>query len=195
MKVLQTTADLPVESSPPLDKRGRALHDLRISVIDRCNFRCPYCMPDQTYGEHFTFLRSDERLSFDEIERVCRVAARLGVSKLRLTGGEPLLHPKLGELVQRLRRIDGILDLALTTNGVLLGACATELRSAGLDRVTVSLDTLDPALFHRLSGGRGALDDVLAGIDSARAAEFPRGIKVNAVIQRGVNEHTVEALV
>ena len=179
----------------PLDRHGRPLHDLRISVMDRCNFRCPYCMPESTYGEHFTFLRNDERLSFDEIERLCRLAAPLGVSKLRLTGGEPLLRPRLSTLVARLRRLDGITDLAMTTNGVLLARHARELREAGLDRITVSLDTLDPALFHRMSGGRGALQDVMAGIEAAQAAGFPHGVKINTVVQRGVNEHTVEALV
>jgi len=179
----------------PRDQRGRPMHDLRISVMDRCNFRCPYCMPEATYGEHFTFLRNDERLSFDEIERLCRLAAAQGVSKLRLTGGEPLLRPHLAELVTRLRRLEGITDLALTTNGVLLARHAAELRDAGLDRVTISLDTLDPALFHRMSGGRGALDDVLAGIEAAQAAGFPHGVKLNTVVQRGVNEHTVIDLV
>jgi molybdenum cofactor biosynthesis protein A, bacterial len=188
-------ANSPIADGLPRDRLGRALHDLRISVMDRCNFRCPYCMPEATYGEHFEFLRSDERLSFDEIERLCRLAAQLGVGKLRLTGGEPLLRPKLAELVARLRRIDGIKDLAMTTNGVLLARHATELRDAGLDRMTVSLDTLDPALFHRMSGGRGALDDVLAGINAAIAAGYPQGVKLNAVVQRGVNEHTVPDLV
>ncbi len=177
--------------APPRDTRGRPLHDLRISVMDRCNFRCPYCMPESTYGEHYRFLGNDERLSFDEIERIARLAAELGVSKLRLTGGEPLLRPKLAELVARLRRIPGITDLAMTTNGVLLARHARDLRAAGLDRVTVSLDTLDPALFHRMSGGRGALDEVLAGIDAAHAAGFPQGVKLNTVVQRGINEHSV----
>ncbi|MEP6897109.1 MAG: GTP 3',8-cyclase MoaA [Rhodanobacter sp.] len=186
---------LPLAPPPPLDRHGRALHDLRISVMDRCNFRCPYCMPESSYGEHFAFLRSDQRLDFDEIERVCRIAAELGVSKLRLTGGEPLLRPNLAALVERLRRIDGITDLAITTNGVLLARHANELRDAGLDRVTVSLDTLDPALFHRMSGDRGLLDDVLAGIEAAQSAGFPQGIKLNTVVQRGVNEHAVDALV
>jgi len=185
----ETAATLPV------DQWGRPLHDLRISVMDRCNFRCPYCMPESTYGEHFNFLRNDERLSFDEIERLCRLAATQGVSKLRLTGGEPLLRPHLAELVERLRKLDGINDLALTTNGVLLARHASELRDAGLDRVTVSLDTLDPALFHRMSGGRGALDDVLGGIEAAHAAGFPHGVKLNTVVQRGVNEGTVIDLV
>jgi len=195
MTVFQAIADLPAPQVHPRDQRGRALHDLRISVMDRCNFRCPYCMPEATYGEHFNFLRNDERLDFDEIERLCRVAAELGVSKLRLTGGEPLLRPHLVELVAWLRRIDGIDDLAMTTNGVLLARHAAELRDAGLDRITISLDTLDPALFHRMSGSRGALHDVLDGIEAAQHANFPRGIKLNTVVQRGVNEHTVAELV
>ena len=179
----------------PHDQLGRPLHDLRISVMDRCNFRCPYCMPDTTYGEHFQFLRNDERLSFDEVERLACIATSLGVTKLRLTGGEPLLRPRLAELVSRLRRLDGVEDLAMTTNGVLLARHAKELRAAGLDRVTISLDTLDPAVFHRLSGGRGALEDVTAGIDAARSAGFPKGIKLNAVIQRGVNDHAALDLI
>ena len=190
-----TITNVPNLQPPPLDQRGRPLRDLRISVMDRCNFRCPYCMPESTYGEHFTFLSNEQRLSFDEIERLCRIAAPLGVSKLRLTGGEPLLRPKLTELVARLRKIEGIADLAMTTNGVLLSRHAVALREAGLDRVTVSLDTLDPALFHRMSGGRGALEDVLAGIEAAQAAGFPQGIKLNTVVQKGVNEHTVIELV
>jgi len=187
----------PAQSSSerPRDQLGRPLHDLRISVMDRCNFRCPYCMPETTYGEHFKFLGNDQRLSFDEIERLSRIAVSLGVSKLRLTGGEPLLRPKLAELVARLRRLDGVEDLAVTTNGVLMARHAVELRDAGLDRVTISLDTLDPAVFHRLSGGRGALEEVMAGIEAAQAVGFPKGIKLNAVIQRGVNEHTVLDLV
>jgi cyclic pyranopterin phosphate synthase len=182
-------------SETPHDRRGRPLHDLRISVMDRCNFRCPYCMPETTYGEHFAFLGADERLSFDEIERLSRLAVSLGVSKLRLTGGEPLLRPHLADLVSRLRRLEGVDDLAITTNGVLLARYAKELREAGLDRVTVSLDTLDPALFHRMSGHRGGLEEVLAGIEAAQAVSFPKGVKLNAVIQRGVNEHTVLDLV
>ena len=194
LDLIQTSHAASIRAQPR-DQRGRPLHDLRISVMDRCNFRCPYCMPESTYGEHFTFLRNDQRLSFNEIERVCRAAAALGVSKLRLTGGEPLLRPRLAELVARLRRIDGITDLAMTTNGVLLPRHASALRDAGLDRVTVSLDTIDPALFHRMSGGRGALEDVLAGIEAAQVAGFPHGVKLNTVVQRGINEHTVEPLV
>ncbi len=189
------TAEQPASSEPLLDTLGRPLHDLRISVTDRCNFRCPYCMPEAIYGEKFKFLGKGQQLSFDEIERLCRLAASLGVGKLRLTGGEPLLRPHLAELVTRLRGIDGIVDLALTTNGVLLARQAQELRNAGLDRVTISLDTLDPAVFHRMSGNRGALEDVLAGIEAAQAAEFPGGIKLNTVVQRGINEHTVLDLI
>ena len=195
MSVPLVRTDIFPTSAAMRDQRGRPLHDLRISVMDRCNFRCTYCMPESIYGDHYTFLDNQQRLSFDEIERLCRIAASLGVSKLRLTGGEPLLRPKLHELVARLRQIDGITDLAMTTNGVLLGRHATALREAGLDRVTVSLDTLDPALFHRMSGGRGALDEVLAGIEAAQAARFPGGIKLNTVVQRGVNDHTVLDLV
>jgi cyclic pyranopterin phosphate synthase len=195
MNAVPPQSEIAAASRLPRDTFGRPLHDLRISVMDRCNFRCPYCMPETTYGEHFKFLGNDERLSFDEIERLARIAALLGVSKLRLTGGEPLLRPKLADLVARLKRLDGIDDLAMTTNGVLLARQAPELRGAGLDRVTISLDTLDPAIFHRLSGGRGALADVMAGIAAAQAAGFPKGVKLNAVIQRGVNDETALDLV
>lgn len=173
---------------PLLDRRGRPLRDLRISVMDRCNFRCTYCMPESTYGEGYAFLDNQQRLGFDEIERVCRQAALLGVSKLRLTGGEPLLRPGLPGLVRRLRAIEGIDDIALTTNGVLLDRQAAALAAAGLDRVTVSLDTLDPALFRHISGGRGDVADVLRGIDAAQAAGFRDGVKINSVLQHGLND-------
>jgi cyclic pyranopterin phosphate synthase len=195
MNAVPPKSDLSGASRLPRDQLGRPLHDLRISVMDRCNFRCPYCMPETTYGEHFTFLGNDERLSFDEIERLSRLAVSLGVSKLRLTGGEPLLRPNLADLISRLRRLEGVDDLAMTTNGVLLARQANDLRKAGLDRITISLDTLDPAIFHRLSGGRGALEDVMAGIEAAQASGFPKGIKLNAVIQRGVNDDTALDLV
>lgn len=176
------------------DRFSRPLHDLRISVMDRCNFRCPYCMPEATYHEHFRFLEPKERLSFDEIERVARVAVSLGVRKLRLTGGEPLLRPKLPELVARLVSIPGVEDVALTTNGVLLERHVRELKAAGLNRVTVSLDSLDPAVFARMSGGRAQLEPVLEAIDSAARAGFSGGVKLNTVIQRGLNDTGVEAL-
>jgi GTP 3',8-cyclase len=181
-------------SKNPLDRRGRALHDLRISVMDRCNFRCPYCMPKERFHEHYRFLQSHERLSFEEIARLARLFASLGVRKLRLTGGEPLLRANLADLVGDLSAIPGIDDIALTTNGVLLAQHAVDLAANGLRRVTVSLDTLDAQVFARMSGGFAALDRVLAGIDAALAAGLAP-LKVNAVIERGVNDHTALDLV
>ena len=178
----------------PLDKLGRPLHDLRISVMDRCNFRCPYCMPKEQFHEHYRFLKSQERLSFDEIVRLARLFASLGVRKLRLTGGEPLLRANLADLIGDLTDIPGIDDIALTTNGVLLGQHAVDLHANGLRRVTVSLDTLDTNIFAKMSGGFGALDQVLSGIDSAIAAGLTP-VKVNAVIERGLNDHTALDLV
>jgi len=173
----------------PLDRLGRPLHDLRISVMDRCNFRCPYCMPKEQFHEHYRFLKSQERLSFEEIVRLARMFANLGVRKLRLTGGEPLLRTNLADLVGDLTDVPGIDDIALTTNGVLLGQHAVDLQANGLKRVTVSLDTLDKEVFARMSGGFGALDQVLAGIDAAIAAGLTP-VKINAVIERGLNDHT-----
>ncbi len=178
----------------PLDQRGRPLHDLRISVMDRCNFRCPYCMPKEQFNEHYRFLKSRERLSFDEILRLARIFANLGVHKLRLTGGEPLLRANLADLVGDLIGIPGIEDIALTTNGVLLAQHAVDLQANGLKRVTVSLDTLDKAIFTQMSGGFSALEQVLQGIDAAIAAGLAP-VKINAVIERGVNDHTVLDLV
>lgn len=179
---------------PPVDQLGRPLRDLRISVMDRCNFRCPYCMPESTYHEGFRFLGPKKRLDFDEIERIARLAAELGVTKIRLTGGEPLLRPGLPDLVQRLSALPGIDDVALTTNGLLLPRFAPALRQAGLRRVTVSLDNLDPAVFAHMSGGRGNLPAVLRGIDAACAASFEGGVKINTVVQRGVNDTGVPAI-
>src|SRR5450432_4294065 len=178
----------------PLDRLGRPLHDLRISVMDRCNFRCPYCMPKEQFHEHYQFLKSLERLSFDEIVRLTKLFAGLGVRKVRLTGGEPLLRTNLADLVGDLTGIAGIEDIALTTNGVLLANHAVDLHANGLRRVTVSLDTMDKEIFTRLSGGFGALDQVLAGIDAAIAAGMSP-VKINAVIERGVNDHTALDLV
>jgi cyclic pyranopterin phosphate synthase len=176
------------------DALGRPLRDLRISVMDRCNFRCPYCMPQSTFHDGYRFLASAERLSFEEIVRLARLGVRLGVRKLRLTGGEPLLRPNLPDLIGDLSGLAGIEDIALTTNGILLAKYATELKAAGLHRVTVSLDSLDPAVFARLSGGFGGVEQVLDGIEAARRAGLGP-VKVNAVIQRGVNDHTALALV
>jgi cyclic pyranopterin phosphate synthase len=168
---------------------GRPLHDLRISVMDRCNFRCPYCMPKEQFHDSYRFLKSQERLSFEEIVRLSRLFADLGVRKLRLTGGEPLLRANLAELVGDLTGIPGIDDIALTTNGVLLGRHAVDLHANGLRRVTVSLDTLDKEVFARMSGGFAALEQVLGGIDAAIAAGLAP-VKINAVIERGLNDHT-----
>ena len=183
----------PLVAEAPRDLFGRPLRDLRLSVIDACNFRCPYCMPADRVAENHG-MDSASRLSFDEIEVLVRGFARLGVRKLRLTGGEPLLRKRLPELVARLAAIPGIEDLALTTNGSLLAAQARALRAAGLGRLTVSLDALDPVLFSALSGGRGEVVGVLAGIAAAEAAGFGP-LKLNCVVQRGVNETEVLPLV
>ena len=154
---------------PAIDALGRRLHDLRISVTDRCNFRCPYCMPAEIYGEHYQFLAKPELLTFEEIERLARLAIGLGVEKLRITGGEPLLRHQLPSLVGRLAALDGLRDLTLTTNGVLLDKFAKPLVDAGLDRVTVSLDSLDPETSRRMSGRDVDPSRVLAGIEAGRA--------------------------
>jgi len=173
----------------PLDRLGRPLHDLRISVMDRCNFRCPYCMPKEEFHDNYRFLKTHERLSFEEIVRLSRLFAGLGVRKLRLTGGEPLLRANLPDLIGDLSAIPGIEDIALTTNGVLLGKHAVDLHANGLRRITVSLDTLDVKIFTRMSGGFAALDQVLDGIRAAIAAGLTP-VKINAVLERGVNDHT-----
>jgi cyclic pyranopterin phosphate synthase len=181
-------------SRTPRDTLQRPLRDLRISVMDRCNFRCPYCMPRETFHEKYQFLRTAERLSFDEIVRLTRLFVPLGVRKLRLTGGEPLLRANLADLIGDLTNVPGIEDVALTTNGVLLAQHASELKAAGLKRITVSLDSLDPAVFSKMSGGLGVVEDVLNGIEHARRAGLDP-IKINAVIQRGMNDHTALDLV
>lgn len=177
----------------PRDRMARPLRDLRLSVIEACNFRCPYCMPAEQVPDGYGF-DAATRLSFDQIETLVRAFAALGVRKLRLTGGEPLLRKGLPALISRLVKVPGIDDVALTTNGSLLALHAHALREAGLGRITVSLDSLDPAQFAALSGGRGRLDDVLAGIEAARTAGFGP-IKLNCVIRRGVNEDAVLPLV
>lgn len=184
-------------AEPPASTRdayGRPLRDLRISLLDQCNFRCPYCMPEAQYHADYQFLSRQQRLSHDEIVRIATVAVGLGVSKLRLTGGEPLLDKNIVDLVGRLAALDGVDDLALTTNAMLLAPVAAPLAEAGLDRVTVSLDSLDVDVFRAMSGGRGDLGRVLEGIAAAERAGLSP-IKINAVIQRGVNDHTIIDLV
>jgi len=183
---------LPHLPQAPLDRLGRPLHDLRLSVIEACNFRCGYCMPADRVPDDYGYDRA-ARLSFDEIETLVRGFARLGMHKLRLTGGEPLLRKGLPTLVERLARIPGIEDLAMTTNASLLARHAQALRDAGLQRLTISLDALDPALFRELSGRRGEIDDVLEGVAAAERAGFG-SIKFNCVVQRGVNDHEVERM-
>lgn len=172
------------------DRFDRPLRDLRISLTDRCNFRCRYCMPRELFGSAHDFLPRSNLLSFEELEAVTRAAAKLGVRKVRLTGGEPLLRRDIDHLVAMLAAIDGIEDIALTTNGSLLAAWAPALQAAGLKRVTVSLDTLDPDAFQRISDTGIAIDTVLAGIDAAKQAGLAP-VKVNMVVQRGVNDQQI----
>jgi cyclic pyranopterin phosphate synthase len=176
--------------SAPLDSLNRPLRDVRISVTDRCNFRCPYCMPAEVFGEKYQFLHKDQVLTFEEITRLTRIIISLGAVKLRLTGGEPLVRQNLPELVHQLASLQGAEDLAMTTNGVRLPLFATALKDAGLKRVTVSLDSLDNAVFRRMNGDKADVADVVAGIAAAQAAGLTP-IKINAVVQRGVNDHTL----
>ena len=179
---------MEVIDNRPVDRLNRSLRDLRISVTDRCNFRCTYCMPEEKYHRHFKFLTTDERLSFEEIKRLTGLFAATGVRKLRITGGEPLLRPALGDLIGDLRELSGIEDIALTTNGILLAQHAAELKAAGLDRVTVSLDAIDKKIFREMNGGRGGLERIFDGINAALEADLTP-VKINAVVQRGVNDH------
>lgn len=172
------------------DRFDRPLRDLRISVIDRCNFRCPYCMPATIYHEAFPFVATRNRLSVDEIDRLARLFVSLGVSKLRVTGGEPLLRREIIDIVGCLAAIPEVDDLALTTNGALLERHAAGLKAAGLGRLTLSIDSLDAEVFSNLSGGLGSVDQTLAGMLAAEEAGFG-AMKINTVVQRGVNEHTV----
>jgi GTP 3',8-cyclase len=183
-----------VLKAAPVDVRGRTLTDLRISVVDRCNFRCPYCMPEDQYPRDHAFLSKAERLRFEEIERLARLFVGMGVRKLRLTGGEPLLRRDLPELVRQLAAIPGNADIAMTTNGSLLAEKVDALRAAGLHRITLSLDTLDPKTFAVMSGGRGDVGAVLHAIEAAERAGFAP-LKINAVVMRGVNDGQVLDLV
>lgn len=166
------------------------MRDLRISVTDRCNFRCSYCMPKERFGSDFVFLPSPNLLSFEELTRIARLFAGQGVTKLRLTGGEPLLRHDLERLVEQLAQIDGIADIALTTNGALLAARAHALAAAGLSRVTISLDALDDDVFGAMNSVKFPVSRVLASIEAAADAGLTP-IKVNMVVRRGVNEHCI----
>jgi cyclic pyranopterin phosphate synthase len=169
------------------DSLGRPLRDLRVSVTDRCNFRCVYCMPKEVFGSTYRFLERKELLTFEELERVARVFVGLGVEKLRLTGGEPLVRKDLEHLIARLAPLG--VDLTLTTNGSLLPGKAQALAAAGLSRVTVSLDSLDDETFQAMNDVDFPVARVLDGIDAAAAAGLP--VKVNAVVKRGLNEHSI----
>ena len=172
------------------DKLGRQLKDLRISVTDRCNFRCPYCMPSEIYGDRYQFLPKDDLLTFEEITRLASIFANLGVNKIRITGGEPLVRNSVEELIANLSYIPEIVDLTMTTNGYLLPQKAQLLKNSGLNRITISLDTLDEDVFRKMNGRNFGPDRVVEGIKSAEKAGLTP-IKINAVIQRGVNDHTI----
>src|SRR5689334_2420369 len=199
--MLAMPPSMPIQSpdtrgaaSRPNDRLGRPLHDLRISVTDRCNFRCTYCMPKEIFGRDYQFLPRDQVLRYEEIERLARVFVGLGVEKLRITGGEPLVRRDLPDLIRMLaalRRPDGgELDLTLTTNGSALRALARPLRDAGLQRVTVSLDSLDDAVFGEMNGIDFPVAKVLDGIEAAREAGLSP-IKINMVVRRGINEASI----
>ena len=173
-----------------LDQYNRPLRDLRISVTDRCNFRCPYCMPAEIFGERYQFLPKPQLLTFEEITRLTRIIVRLGAVKVRLTGGEPLLRQDIEELVAMLNAVEGVEDLAMTTNAYLLPAKIDAIKAAGLKRLTISLDSLDDDVFRVMNGGRSGVEKVLAGLEAAEAAGFSP-LKINAVVQRGVNDHTL----
>ena len=183
-----------IAAMDPLDRLGRPIRDLRISVTDRCNFRCTYCMPKEVSGRDYEFLPRDQVLTFEEIERTARVFVGLGVEKLRITGGEPLVRRDLPHLIERLAALrtpdGGRLDLTMTTNGAALQALARPLAQAGLGRVTVSLDSLDDAVFGAMNGVDFPVARVLDGIDAALAAGLTP-LKVNMVVRRGVNESSV----
>ena len=176
------------------DRMNRSLRDLRISVTDRCNFRCRYCMPEELYGEAYKFLNKNEILSFEEIVRLSRIFVDLGVNKIRLTGGEPLVRSDIQGLVKDLSSIEQKLDLAMTTNGYLLEKYAKNLFVAGLKRLTVSLDSLDESTFKEMSGKDFSVEKVLKGIQSAIDSGFT-GIKINCVVKKGSNEDSILDLV
>ena len=175
------------------DTFGRPLKDLRISVTDRCNFRCTYCMPAEIYGERYEFLPKAELLTFEEISRLTRILVRNGAAKVRITGGEPLVRAEIETLIASLSQIDGVADLTLTTNAYLMEQKAQLLKDAGLQRVSISLDSLDDEVFRSMNGRGFGTAKVLQGIDAAEKAGL-NPIKINAVVQKGVNDHTVVEL-
>jgi len=179
-----------MQPSRPTDTLGRPLHDLRISVTDRCNFRCIYCMPKEVFGRDFSFARHDQLLTFEEITRLARLFIDHGVEKIRITGGEPLLRRDLPKLVAMLAALPGLRDLTLTTNGSVLAGQARALRDAGLHRVTVSLDSLDDEVFRRMNDVDFPVARVLEGIEAAIAAGFAP-VKINVVVRRGLNDTTL----
>ncbi|MDP7232320.1 MAG: GTP 3',8-cyclase MoaA [Dehalococcoidia bacterium] len=172
---------------PITDNYNRKLRDLRVSVTDRCNYRCPYCMPLEVYGEKYEFLKRNEVLSFEEIERLVRLFVKLGVKKVRITGGEPLVRKDLESLISRINSIDSDLDIALTTNGYLLAEKVQKLKDAGLSRLTVSLDSLDEITYKKMNGKGFGPDKVLNGIKRAEQIGFSP-IKINVVVQKGYND-------
>ncbi|MEG0380690.1 MAG: GTP 3',8-cyclase MoaA, partial [Kurthia sp.] len=171
------------------DQYQRPLRDLRISVTDRCNFRCRYCMPEEIFGPDYEFLPSEKILSFDEIERLVKAFVSVGVQKIRITGGEPLLRKDLATLIQRIHRIEGVEDIAMTTNGALLKRYAKPLAEAGLKRVSISLDSLNEERFFEMNGRRGKVKAVLEGIE--KAAEAGLQVKINMVVQKGKNDEDI----
>lgn len=177
------------EVTPITDIFGRSLRDLRISVIDKCNFRCTYCMPKEIFGDDYPFLPESELLSFEEIIRVAKTFAKLGVEKIRITGGEPLLRKNLDQLIAKLTEIPGIDDIALTTNAVLLPKRATKLKEAGLKRVNISLDAIDDDVFTKINGRGVPIRPVLRGIEAAKQAGLK--VKVNMVVKKGMNESQI----
>lgn len=173
------------------DKFARKLRDIRISVTDRCNFRCTYCMPKEIYNSNYNFFKKSEILSFEEIIRITKILASFGVKKVRLTGGEPLLRNNIHLLIDELTKINGVKDISMTTNGVLLSKKRAKLlREAGLNRLTVSLDSLDPEKFHKISGSKYLPEDVLKGIENAKYSGFDN-IKINTVVKKNINERDI----
>ncbi|WP_341517961.1 GTP 3',8-cyclase MoaA [Bacillus paramobilis] len=171
------------------DSLERPLQDLRISVIDRCNFRCTYCMPAEVFGPDYAFLQEEFLLTFDEIERLARLFISMGVEKIRLTGGEPLLRKDLPQLIARLTKLEGLKDIGLTTNGVHLAKQAKALKDAGLKRVNISLDAIEDYIFQKINGRNVSTKPVLKGIEAAKAAGLE--VKVNMVVKKGMNDSQI----